>query len=648
MKYLPKYLPKHLPKMIAALLLSAFVCIPSAMAVFYYTRPMQDASYDLSMCPEDGQEYVSDKGWTVFTNESGIVKELTPNGAGGYLGLDYLGQTFYYSRQLTEELDSPTLQIGTVNQTVSIFLGDTLIYTDKPEQDNRIGYLTLPMLEFDRAEAISVSLPPDYLGQTLTIAQSSPLWSETQSDTITVWPCNVRLYCGYAYESGLIASSAKTMLPAVLLFSLELFLLAASIRNASVGHFSLRLPIFALALFFQICSILSKADFFYRYVGKLPFDLTWLCFFLSIGTLFLFLALYTVQLRPLFLVCAAIQWSASLLSALTQAGCLMEYGDLYVFFMELPRATGFFALLAALIGVFILWKRGNRIFRHISQIALILIGGYALFLVICIPFSPDYISHVFSRLRGDFVIQHLPNFSLRLLWNLCLFSSVAAVVMELFEQETERRTELAVLSAKNELAMESYENLRRQSEEVMMIRHDTMKHYSLLRTMAAESPDRLIGYLDELIGQVGKVRPVVDSKNQILNILINGKLNAAAEKDISTEVVRADAPEKLPLTDAELCCLVVNILDNAINAASGSETGTPYIKLDFHCKEQHFVFSCENSVPDTEKRDKKTPTPQHGYGLKIIQQIMSRWGDNMLSIEEGDHVYKITIVLPLS
>lgn len=639
---------KHLPKLTVAIFLSIFLCIPSTLTVFYYTQPMEDASYDLSLAPEDGHEWEGNKGWTVYTDEEGLITELTADGAGGYLGIDYPGQTFYYSRQLTEELDSPMIQIGTVNQTINIFLNDTLIYTDSPEQDNRIGYLKLQTLEFDRLETITISLPPDYLGQTLTIAQSSPTWSEAQKDTITVWPCNVRLYCGYAYESGLIASAAKTMLPAVLLFALELFLLAAFIWKASVGNFSLRLPVFALAVLFQICSILSKADFFYRYVGQTAFDLTWLCFYLSVGTLLLFLALHTEHLRPLFLVCSTVQWCASLLSLFTQTGMLMEYGDWYVFFMELPKITGFFTLLAALIGIFFLWKKDIRFFRHMSQTVLILTAGYALFLVICIPFSPDYISHVFSRLWGDFVIQHLPNFSLQLLWNLCLISSVAAVVMELFEQETERRTELAVLSAKNELAMESYENLRRQSEEVMMLRHDTMKHYSLLRTMAAESPERLTGYLDELIGQVGKVRPVVDSKNQILNILINGKLNAAAEKGISTEVVRADAPEKLPLTDAELCCLVVNILDNAINAASGSETGTPYIKLDFHCEEQHFVFSCENSVPDTEKRDKKTPTPEHGYGMKIIQQIMSRWGDNMFSIEEADNKYKITIVLPLS
>ena len=143
------------------------------------------------------------------------------------------------------------------------------------------------------------------------------------------------------------------------------------------------------------------------------------------------------------------------------------------------------------------------------------------------------------------------------------------------------------------------------------------------------------------------MRPVVSSKNQILNILLNGKLNSASAKGISTEIIRADAPEQLPLTDSELCCLVANILDNAINAASAPGTEDPYIKLDLHCKDQFFVFTCENSRPASDNETKKTPTQKHGYGLKIIRQIMSRFGEQMLSIEESANVYQITVILPL-
>lgn len=42
---------KKFPITIFAVVLSILLGIPSAMAVFYYTRPMEDASYDLSLLP---------------------------------------------------------------------------------------------------------------------------------------------------------------------------------------------------------------------------------------------------------------------------------------------------------------------------------------------------------------------------------------------------------------------------------------------------------------------------------------------------------------------------------------------------------------------------------------------------------------------
>ncbi len=44
---------------------------------------------------------------------------------------------------------------------------------------------------------------------------------------------------------------------------------------------------------------------------------------------------------------------------------------------------------------------------------------------------------------------------------------------------------------------------------------------------------------------------------------------------------------------------------------------------------------------------KEKPSPEHGYGLKIIRQIISRFDNNML-IEQTKTEYKIAVVIPLS
>ena len=200
-------------------------------------------------------------------NEKGKITPLVFDNIGGFTGLSYDGQTFYYSRVLDEVRDDPMLQIEVVNRSVSIFLDDELLYTDWPELDNRIGYLELPMQEWDRADPVLVSLPTDYAGKTLTIAQStSPLGSEKQESTNTaVYLCSVRLYCGYAYESNLISQSAQTAYPAIILFLLGISLLCLMVYQSFHGHTDFGLFFFAGVLFLNMCSILINAPFFYKY-----------------------------------------------------------------------------------------------------------------------------------------------------------------------------------------------------------------------------------------------------------------------------------------------------------------------------------------------------------------------------------------------
>lgn len=617
----------------------------AALILFCYNDPMDDKSYDLSILIGDGEEeWLGDKGWSVYTNEQGVRKELEPDGSGGYSGLDTLGQTLYYSREMNEELDSPTLRIDVVNRTVSVFLDDNLIYTDCPELDNRIGWLQLPMLEYDQMEPVVISLPADYLGHTLTIAQSSPVSSEKQDGSpSTVYPCDVTLYCGYAYESELIGETSGTMIRASLVFALGIVLLIGFIWNYREGKRQLGLVLMALALFLHMAGILASTSYFVEYFGLPPVDLRDLPFHLSIGVLLLFLAIRTKErFRAALLVFAILQWGSTGISVLGQIKpeWFGEYSTTALF---LPQITGFLFLAAAVAGILLKERKDSLFFKRVSRLFLLLTAAYAVCILIGALWGFTYAKDFLEVAAGEIRIG-LPNLLLERLWWLYICSVVPVLVQEFLEGEAALKAELSVLELKQEMALESYENLRRQTEEVMMIRHDTAKHYSALRVMAEETPDRIAGYLDELLGQNRKVRPMIRCGNQMMDIILNGKLNEAAEKGIRTEITSAAASPEIRLSDVELCSLFVNILDNAIRAASGKKDG--YIRLDLHCKGGYCVFICENSFAEEPKETEKKSVSEHGYGLKIISQIMHKYGD-MMTIEREEDRFRISVAIPL-
>ena len=113
---------------LGAAILTLTLCLVSGGLLLNCMKPMEDRAYDLSLMSWEGEGvpegWVYDqKGWTVFTQEGDAVTELAPDGFGGFDRLDELGQTFYFSRVLSEDADSPPPAFGYVDQLRGGFSG---------------------------------------------------------------------------------------------------------------------------------------------------------------------------------------------------------------------------------------------------------------------------------------------------------------------------------------------------------------------------------------------------------------------------------------------------------------------------------------------------------------------------------------------
>jgi len=622
----------------AAVAVALLLCVLFGGVLLQYARPMEDADYDLSLdwggesegAPEDW--VYNQKGWTVFTQEGEAVKELTPDGFGGFFGPVEPGDTFYFSRPLTEELDNPTLRLDTGSHAVAVFLDDILLYTDCPELTGRIGALRLPMLDWERNTALTVALPADCMGKTLTIAQSTGQ-PEVEREHFTVYPCAVRLYCGYAYESSLIAESFQAAIPAALLFAAGAVLLAAFVFSLVRGGSDTGLLWAALSVFLWMAGLLNQLSFTGKYQGESKMGAYRL---LALTALLAFLSSRGGKHRRVL-------WGVTALSGVSCATALLiewrspVLGSSALTFLNisLPELVGMAGLVLALVFGWRFWRKETRFYALFAPLAT---AGAGLALAWGLIGNGSAIWSEFTAA----VAYLLPGYFLwRLMW-VCTVAAILSAGTELAEQEIARRTEARMMATHNELALQSYENLRIRNEQMMMMRHDMAKHLATLRQMTDEG--QRTAYLDELIGQNKKIRPVVQSGNQMLDILLNGKLSQAISAGVRVELLRCCAPERLPLSDAELCSVVANLLDNAVAAATAPNGKEPYIRLDMHVRNKFFVFQMENSVGQIPQ---KSPAPGHGLGLRIVHQILENYGD-MIEVEQSEGRYRVTLAVPLS
>ena len=550
---------------VVAAALAALGLFCAALAL--YLRPMEDRVYDLSVTPQTEavpEDWVfDDKGWSVYTREGEEVRPLTPTGTGGYTGLTEGGQTFYLSRTLREPLDAPTLRLGPSESSAAVFL----IYGDNVPEDAGVGSLRLPMLESYRADPVTISLPADYLGKTLTIAQSTWDVEGVEPGEVMVFPLSVTLYCGYAYESGLIAQSFRTAIPAVLAFAAALALLALLVGQTWQGKGDLGLLWAAGALLGGMVSILVSAPFFSRYVG-LEVDAVRLARLFTLAALLAFLSSRAGK-------CRAALWALAGLFALSGLACAavalrMELvtEPLPAFLVgPLPELLGLVSLLAVLGLGTVLWRREGGFYALFIPLAGVGIVAAAVWVAL----SDGPGEALRQAVTG--LMNLTPGYLLWPLMGACLAAAALSAAVQAARGEVARRAEVRALADREGMALERYEALSRQHQEILMLRHDMKRHLLALRGMTDEP--QTAAYLDELLGQAEAASGGVSTGNRMLDILLGSRLAAARAAGIAVELDRLQAPETLPLSDGELCSLILNILDNAIAGAKAPGLSGP-------------------------------------------------------------------------
>ena len=615
----------------AALCLALLLLFGSALLRF--ARPMDGAGYDFSLAwageamPED---WVYDqKGWSVFTMENGERRELAPDGGGGFSGDVRPDGTFYYARTLTEEVDAPTLQIDAYDRAIAVYLDGECFYSDG-DPAAAIGEAELAELGWTRSAPVLVSLPADYLGGELTIAQNA---GAAEMEPLTVYPCAVRLECGYAYESGLIAESFAAAIPAALLLAAGAFLLAAFAVGAWRGRWNGPFICAALFVLLWMASLLANASFFKVYYPSTRDNTAYLCRCFAVSALLMFLASRAKRLR-------ALPWALAILNAACSALTLgidlthVVYADsLSAFLRDVPfQVTAFAGLLAAMVCAWLFWRGEGRFYRLFAPLSAACVGAVLLYGAVC------HGGKVLEQFKYAFAVQSLTYF----FWPLTaavMAAATAAVLVETVSREVAQRVEARQMAGRAEIALASYESLRAQHEQVMMLRHDMSRHLQTLRQMSGEAPVQ--AYLDDLIGQNKSVPAILQSGNQMIDILLNGRLAAAKAAGVDVKIQNAQAPAALPLSDADLCSLMLNIIDNAVAAASVPGLEQPRIILDLRVKGSFFVFSCENTCGAGKASLKRG----QGLGLKIVENIVARC-DCLMETERAEGTYKVTVAIP--
>ncbi len=359
--------------------------------------------------------------------------------------------------------------------------------------------------------------------------------------------------------------------------------------------------------------------------GNFSFSMTSLFQGATLAAFFLLISLHLTQGR---IMMSAISL-CMLLSILLDILYPLFHHTAPVLINQLPQYTALLGFLLALSFSILNWRTSSGFLVCFTPLSVFWLLLYLLYTLI----APG-ISLTALLIQGE-----LHSF-LEPLIHILVASSIVAKGIVLIQSELVRNRSRRLMEQQLALTSASYDHLKKENTKTLVLRHDMLKHFYLLRQTTTD-PDT-VAYLDELIGETEQVRPTIVSGNPSIDIILNAKLTVLGDQGIPLHLVRTSAPQRFPLSEREICSVFMNIMDNALEALSRYSGDTPYLKLDFSVNHNFFVFLCENATPSAPPE----PRQGHGLGLTIIQNIVEKHGGTLV-ITHAEEVFSLRLAIPL-
>ena len=309
-------------------------------------------------------------------------------------------------------------------------------------------------------------------------------------------------------------------------------------------------------------------------------------------------------------------------------------------------------------------KKINITFMHvIMSIMILALTGYSVYrfsymivvwIFLCFIWNHYHFlkeERIFSTI---IILLYLGILFLGVYYDGFIAGGIAALIFILLEyllQRIMKREEDKTIIYQNKLMKQQMDEIENIYMTMRGWRHDYHNHLQSLKGyLSLNKVEQMKDYLNELETDLDSIDTLYHSGNLQLDSILNAKLAIAEKGQIR---IRCDAsiPPRLHVSDLDLCVILGNLLDNAIESCRKiKDPDERFIRVYIGILKKQLYISITNATSETVKQRTDhyftTKRGDHGHGLKRVDQVVKKY-DGYLNRQNEPGVFATEIVLPL-
>ena len=205
----------------------------------------------------------------------------------------------------------------------------------------------------------------------------------------------------------------------------------------------------------------------------------------------------------------------------------------------------------------------------------------------------------------------------------------------------------------NKLEADSKYNkeIRTIYNEMIQWKHDWQNHINvamyMLKEKRYEEADKYLGEISNSINYDRKYKSFITTNNNVLNAIINSKIIVAVDKNIDVKT-SVNITEPIHIDDIDLCGLLGNLLDNAIEACERTKSNR-FINIKIITVKKNLIILIKNSMSgNIELIDNEYFSSKRkgllGRGIAQINKIVDEY-NGVVTRKHDNYIFETKIVM---